>query len=241
MSRSARTPTSRATRANVSGKLLYKKSPFSWWIRERVTRRGTDHLCVESPADLDGDGPRVTRNGQTRNGRRGAHGDLADASIIGFSSADRLAEIIAEIGELDASARRPPAPRTRARTQQAQQLHRLEGAHKWVQATEWADIDVDTARRHLRAKQDELADPGGQRCPRRPRREPPASRRTVWSEAESVRAKEELDAVRGVRAAVERQDETTINLDRIEADGAVTLLDDQADISHGVFGCRQPG
>ena len=24
----------------VSGKLLYKESPFSWWIRQRVTRRG---------------------------------------------------------------------------------------------------------------------------------------------------------------------------------------------------------
>ena len=154
----------------VSGKLLYKESPFSWWIRERVTRRGTDHLCVQSPADLDGDGPRVTSNGQTRNGRRGAHGDLSDASIIGFSSADRLAEITTEIGELDASLG-DLLRRERELDEQAQKLHRLESAHKWVQATEWADIDIVSAETHLTSKQDELsAAPGGQRCPRRPRR-----------------------------------------------------------------------
>ena len=215
---------------NVSGKLLFKESPFSWWIRERVTRRGTDHLCVESPADLDGDGPRVTRNGQTRNGRRGAHGDLADSSIIGFSSADRLAEITAEIGDLDASLG-DLVRRERELDKQAQQMHRLEGAHKWVQATEWADIDVDTAGRHLIAKQDELSrllaasDVLAALDEEQSRLEEQLS----GAQAESVRAKDALGTVENEYAQLcDEQDETTFAIDRIDADNTVTLLDDQA-------------
>ena len=221
----------------VSGKLLYKESPFSWWIRERVTRRGTDHLCVESPADLDGDGPRVTSNGQTRNGRRGAHGDLSDASIIGFSSADRLAEITTEISELDASLGEL-LRRERELDTQAQQLHRLESAHKWVQATEWGDIDLDSAEAHLAGKQDELGrllaanDVLAALDEEHSRLENQLS----GAQAESVRAKDRLDAVEEEYAQLcEQQDETTLAIDRIDADGTVTLLDDQADYLDTVF------
>ncbi len=221
----------------VSGKLLYKESPFSWWIRERVTRRGTDHLCVESPADLDGDGPRVTSNGQTRNGRRGAHGDLSDASIIGFSSADRLAEITTEISELDASLGEL-LRRERELDTQAQQLHRLESAHKWVQATEWGDIDLHSAEAHLASKQGELSrllaanDVLAALDEEHSRLENQLS----GAQAESVRAKDRLAAVEEEYAQLcEQQDETTLAIDRIDADGTVTLLDDQVDYLDTVF------
>jgi uncharacterized protein YPO0396 len=82
----------------ISGKLVLKNSPFSTWIRERVTRDGTDALCVEDASGLDGRGPRVTRNGQTRHGKRGAHGELNDLPIIGFSNAERIAQIKRDIG-----------------------------------------------------------------------------------------------------------------------------------------------
>jgi uncharacterized protein YPO0396 len=85
----------------VSGKLVFKDSPFSTWTRDRVQREGTDALCVEDASGLDGRGPRVTRNGQTRHGARGAHGDLNEPPIIGFSNARRIAEIGAEISDLD--------------------------------------------------------------------------------------------------------------------------------------------
>ena len=221
----------------ISGKLLYKESPFSWWIRERVTRRGTDHLCVGSPTDLDGDGPRVTSNGQTRNGRRGAHGDLSDASIIGFSSADRLAEITTEISGLDASLGEL-LRRERVLDVQAQQLHRLESAHKWVQATEWGDIDLDSAQAHLASKQDELgrllaADDVLAALDEEHSR---MENQLAGAQAESVRAKDRLDAVEEEYAQLcEQQDDTTRAIDRIDADGTVTLLDDQVDYLDTVF------
>jgi uncharacterized protein YPO0396 len=205
--------------------------------RERVTRRSTDHLCVGSPADLDGNGPRATRNGQTRNGRRGAHGDLADTSIIGFSSADRLAEINTEIGELDTSLG-DLLRRERELDVQAQQLHQLEGAHKWVQATEWADIDVGSAEAHPTSKQSELSrllaasDVLAALDDEHTRLE----ERLSGAQAESVRAKDALGAVEDEYAQLcDQQDETTLTIDRIDADGSVTLLDDQADYLDTAF------
>jgi uncharacterized protein YPO0396 len=221
----------------VSGKLVYKQSPFSWWIRERVTRRGTDHLCVQSPAGLDGDGPRVTRNGQTRHGRRGAHGDLSDASIIGFSSADRLAEITAEITGLDASLG-DLIRRERELDEQAQQLHVLESAHKWVLATEWADIDILSAKTLLDSKKSELTrlleadDVLAALDDEHSRLE----REQAEAQAESIRAKDALEKAETEYVELcEQQDETTLALDRIDADGAVVLLDDQADYLNTAF------
>ena len=221
----------------VSGKLLYKESPFSWWIRERLTRRGTDHQCVQSPADLDGDGPRVTSNGQTRNGRRGAHGDLSDASIIGFSSADRLAEITTEIGELDASLG-DLMRRERALDEQAQKLHRLESAHKWVQATEWADIDIVSAGTHLTSKKDELTRllAANDVLAALDKEHSRLENQLSGAQAESTRAEDALDTVQTEYAQLcEQQDKTTLALDRIDTDGTVTLLDDQADYLDTVF------
>ena len=221
----------------VSGKLLYKESPFSWWIRERVTRRGTDHLCVESPADLDGDGPRVTSNGQTRNGRRGAHGDLSDASIIGFSSAGRLAEITTEISELDASLGDAPAPRTRARHTGAAAAPARERAQ--VGAGHRVGRHRPRQRRGAPDRQAGRAQPapGGQRCPRRPRRGALPPREPAVRSASRVGPCEgSLDAVEEEYAQLcEQQDETTLAIDRIDADGTVTLLDDQADYLDTVF------
>ncbi|WP_322749707.1 MULTISPECIES: ATP-binding protein [unclassified Frankia] len=221
----------------VSGKLLYKESPFSWWIRERVTRRSTDHLCVETPADLDGDGARVTRNGQTRNGRRGAHGDLTDASVIGFSSADRLAEINTEIAALDVSLG-DLLRREAAFGQEALRLHQLEGAHKWVQATEWADIDADGSQAYLAGKQGELARLLAAHDVLAALDEQHSGLEQLMSEvqAEFVRANDRLVVVEAEYAKLcEQQDETTLAIDRIDADGTVTLTDSQRDYLDTVF------
>jgi uncharacterized protein YPO0396 len=221
----------------VSGKVLYKDSPFSWWIRERITRRGTDHLCVEDPRELDGDGPRVTVNGQTRNGRRGAHGELSDASIIGFSSAARIAEIDAEIVALD-EVLGDLARRVRELERQSDDLRALGDAHRYVQATEWADIDDGTRQRQLTAKQDELArllDSNDVLSALA------AEHRRVDDELNAAR--EELYSARGELKAVnddygalcERQDDTTTAIDRIDEAGLVELTAQQGDYLDSAF------
>ncbi|WP_250282327.1 SbcC/MukB-like Walker B domain-containing protein [Frankia sp. CiP1_Cm_nod2] len=179
--------------------------------------------------DLDGNGPRVTRNGQTRNGRRGAHGDLADASIIGFSSADRLTEIDTEIAELDGSLG-TLLRREAACDEQTQRLHRLEGAHKWVQATEWADIDVDGSQALLTSKQSELARllATNDVIATLDKEHSELEEQLSETQTKAIRAKDQLDAVENEYARLcEQWDETTRALDRIDTDGTVTLTDDQ--------------
>ncbi len=77
----------------IAGKLLFKDSPFSGWVQQHVAEASRNAFCVETAAGLDGPGFRVTEAGQTRNGRRGAHGRGEQRSIIGFSNEEAVAEV----------------------------------------------------------------------------------------------------------------------------------------------------
>lgn len=85
----------------VAGKLVFQDSPFSGWVQAHVAEPSRNALCVESADGLGGQGFRVTLAGQTRNGRRGTHGRGDARSIIGFSNADAIAEVDAELAELE--------------------------------------------------------------------------------------------------------------------------------------------
>jgi uncharacterized protein YPO0396 len=85
----------------VAGKLLFKDSPFSGWVQQHVSEPTRNALCVETTEGLGGPGLRVTKAGQTRNGRRGSHGRNDARSIIGFSNEDAIAEVDAELAALE--------------------------------------------------------------------------------------------------------------------------------------------
>ncbi|NGZ99509.1 hypothetical protein G5V59_01235 [Nocardioides sp. W3-2-3] len=96
--RRARPPRHRTGRpgADRGQSLLFKDSPFSGWVQEHVEEPTRNALCVASADELDGPGFRVTESGQTRNGRRGAHGRSDQRNIIGFSNEEAIAEIDAQ-------------------------------------------------------------------------------------------------------------------------------------------------
>ncbi|MCB9441162.1 MAG: AAA family ATPase [Mycolicibacterium sp.] len=125
---------------HVSGKLAFKESRFSRWIQSRVRSHDVDHLCVPNAAALDGEGPRVTLSGQTRDGDRNAHGESSDGNVIGFSNERRLADIETQLIELD-----PQIAEVRSRVKAVQKriadLQAQAAAHTHVQDTVWADID----------------------------------------------------------------------------------------------------
>ncbi|MCL2541843.1 MAG: hypothetical protein FWE71_05185 [Nocardioidaceae bacterium] len=77
----------------IAGKLLLADSPFAGWMRQHVEEPSRNALCVDTSGDLDGPGFRVTAAGQTRNGRRGAHGRSDRRNIIGFSNEEAVAEL----------------------------------------------------------------------------------------------------------------------------------------------------
>ncbi|SNS54526.1 Uncharacterized protein YPO0396 [Micrococcales bacterium KH10] len=124
----------------VSGKLAFKDSPFSAWVQDRVSDSRVDHLCVPNAASLDGREPRVTPAGQTRDGDRGAHGESDQGNIIGFSNERRLADIEAQLDELQPRINdvQDQIKTVRAR---ADNLDLQRDAHRYVQDTDWSDID----------------------------------------------------------------------------------------------------
>ena len=244
-SRPARTPTSPATRATSPGSCC-TRSPVQLVDPRACSRRGTDHLCVESPADLDGDGPRVTSNGQTRNGRRGAHGDLSDASIIGFSSADRLAEITTEISELDASWASSCAANVSSTPQAETAAPARERAQVGRRPPSGAASTSQRQRRtSATGKRTIDRHPGGQRCPRPPwtRSTPAVANQTVRSAKPSQSARRtgttllgRLDAQLCEQQDLRRRSRSTASTPTAPSRSSTT----RPTISTRVHGGRQP-
>lgn len=132
----------------ISGKLLFKDSPYSAWVQERSQAAGIDALCVEGAAELGGGGRRVTAAGQTRDGSRGAHGELGGAPIIGFTSEHRLAAIDAELLDV-ARDIEALGLRRDAVSRELAGLVARRSAHEYLLAVEWASIDTAIVREEL--------------------------------------------------------------------------------------------
>lgn len=221
----------------VSGKLIHKDSPFSAWVQDRVRRRGTDALCVDGPGQLRGDGARVTLAGQTRDGSRGAHGDLSDPPIIGFSNAQRIAEIETEIEAL--AIKLGQLGRQGAELeQQMRTLYQHQQAHQHIIDTDWASIDLATVEEQIRKRERErdriLAASDVLRVLQdeykhleREREE--ASRNKFRAE----QRQKELNDLHSKLA--QRQDTVDRELDRIDDDATTTLSPAQAEHLDVVF------
>ncbi|WJX99430.1 SbcC/MukB-like Walker B domain-containing protein [Curtobacterium sp. 458] len=125
----------------VSGKLAIKPSPFSTWVRERIESERTDARCVEDAGDLGGGGRRVTRSGQLRDGRRGAHGDRRQANVIGFTNEARVTAVEEELASIAEDLATLEARRTDV-AQDIAALDALRNAHQHVVDASWDGIDV---------------------------------------------------------------------------------------------------
>lgn len=136
-------------RSRIAGKVVQdESSPFAGWVREYLADPGRNALCVQDAADLTGDGFRVTINGQTRRGRQGAHGRASREYVIGFSNADAIAEIDAELARVEEELTRCDAELTAAEAE-INQLDYLKSAHDAVRSYRWIDIDVAGATARL--------------------------------------------------------------------------------------------
>lgn len=85
----------------VAGKLMYQDSPYQGWVIDHIADPSRNALCVQTPSQLRGDGLRVTPNGQTRRGTRGAHGVNSSRPIVGFDNADIRRQFEREARDID--------------------------------------------------------------------------------------------------------------------------------------------
>lgn len=224
-------PVDRDTRF-VSGKLVHKDSPFSRWVQDRVHSASLDALCVATPAELAGDGPRVTPNGQTRNGARGAHGWNKDQkSIIGFSSRTRLDDIDAELLELTGTAD-DLARQAAAIGNEITALRNGKVAHQFIIDAVWTMIDVVGAEARIDEKSAELQRMLASSDVLRGLKEQEERLVVELETAQKLKHSTErnAEALTAEQARiVDAQDAVSDGLDRIEKGQAVTLSAENAE------------
>jgi uncharacterized protein YPO0396 len=132
----------------VAGKLVFRDSPFSGWVQAHVGEASRNALCVESADGLVGPGFRVTLAGQTRNGRRGTHGRNDARSIIGFSGTDAIADVDAELADLEERLDRVGAELAQL-DQRSRMLEQQRASYDAVATARFDDLDVDGSDRRI--------------------------------------------------------------------------------------------
>jgi uncharacterized protein YPO0396 len=214
----------------ISGKLIYKASPFSAWVAQRVQSYGTDRLCVNSTDQLAGDDPRITRSGQTRHGRNSAHGRLDTPPIIGFNNADLIASLEAEQGDIDAKIAELAGEVGKIKTR-LKALRNEKDAHQHILDTGWVTIDIDGISATIAERRQEVAhilsssDKLAELAKTLKRMEHDLTK----ADKETVRTsdrKDTLDEVHGDMCT--RQDTVAITLDELDNAGII-LTDKQAE------------
>jgi uncharacterized protein YPO0396 len=213
----------------LSGKLAFKDSPFAHWVQDRVSANGTDALCVEDAQRLGDGGRRVTVNGQTRQGRSGAHGEFRSSNIIGFSNEDRLAEIAERLEDIE-TALTALDGRTQSLTRRINSLHATKGAHEHVLAAAWVQLDyatIEAAVADLKAQHQRILD-SNDRLRALQQEEEVLSKEVKEATGRKMLAEQHLTLLDADRERlVDRKDAASRAIDRIDDDQSVVLTDDQ--------------
>jgi uncharacterized protein YPO0396 len=137
----------------LAGRLIVRDGPFEGWLRRHVNTT-YDLLCVESADDLADDGIlRITINGQTKRGKRGAHGSTG--RVIGFSNVGRRAELQEEIAQWEEDLVPVEAQLTDLDVAE-RKLNDERAAHQHVLDTQWADFDLQRSRKDVDRAEAEL-------------------------------------------------------------------------------------
>lgn len=134
----------------ILGKLVFADHPYAGWVQEHVSNPVLNALCVESPDELDGGGFRVTATGQLRNGIRSAIGRNSTDNIIGFSSADEITRLEAELHTVQQEFADVIAS-LEALKKEDTQHNQLRDGYTAIQQFRWPDVDVEGLRARIDA------------------------------------------------------------------------------------------
>lgn len=138
----------------LSSKLVFRDdSPFVEWLREEVGSSRRDFVCVDDPNDLDGSEAQITREGQTRKGRRGAHGHSQDSLVIGFENSGRVRSLSDSIDETVGLLARENEVYMAIQAQD-RQIRVVHDAAMWVQEHSFSEI----YEREMEQKIEDLAE-----------------------------------------------------------------------------------
>jgi uncharacterized protein YPO0396 len=131
--------TTQRDQRTLAGRLIIQAGPFAGWLRDRLDDR-YDFECVASADDLNGSGKRVTIEGQTQDGDRGAHGGNIQRRI-GFSNELSRAQAELDIETLN-GLREAVEAKIKGIEDQEKHLSDQKAAWEAIADADWVDIDV---------------------------------------------------------------------------------------------------
>lgn len=213
----------------IAGKLRYADHQFRGWVARHVADPARNAVCVETARDLTGDGYRVTQAGQTRSGTRGSHGRADSADIIGFSSAEAIAEIDRQLDELEPQLAEIDRLR-RAVDDDRADLDRKQAAYQAVQSARWDDIDVAGAQQRitqLRAARQAILDADDRLRALEAHIDALKQRLEAAQERHFELRRRKADLDREHATLAKRQDKVSIELNHLEDEQRVVLDEDQ--------------
>ena len=124
----------------LPGRLDYRPSPFTAWLRSDLARR-FDYVCVETPKLLAQYPKALTITGQTSERGRGAHGGHGRGNLLGFTNSRLLADLEHRIGR--ARERLDDALRQVAAAEQnLNSFEERRAAHQTLTELSWDQVDV---------------------------------------------------------------------------------------------------
>lgn len=127
---------------DLPGRFVIADHPFGNWVLGRLIR-DFNYTCVDNPADLDRVPFGLSKNGQTRQRGRGAHGGHGRESAIGFSNALRLDEMRNAVHEANVASQELEPELARRRAAVAE-LAESGAAYQRLVGVTWASIDVES-------------------------------------------------------------------------------------------------
>ncbi|OKH81595.1 hypothetical protein EB73_27870 [Mycobacterium sp. SWH-M3] len=125
-----------------------ESSPFAGWLMARI-RAGFDYRCVDSPEELADVDRGLTITGQTKSGRRGAHGG-SRPPVIGVSNAERRAQLQNDLTAADTELAAAAADLD-GLAAALDDLTARRDAYRYVADTTWSALDVAAAAAQLDA------------------------------------------------------------------------------------------
>ena len=140
----------------LSQKLEFsEESPFAGWVKRTACDEHHDAKRVFSARQLDGPGRRVTINGQTRDGSRGAHGrDAGAEGIIGFDNTAKVEALAKELVALTNTWQRVHDEEEHAREVRDALVSKRDAAER-IASYQFEQVDLLGAHAHLERAQQE--------------------------------------------------------------------------------------
>lgn len=129
----------------ILGRLQFADHPYAGWVQDHLDNPSLNAVCVETPDELDGGGFRVTTTGQVRSGIRSAIGRNSTDNIIGFSSADEIAKLEADLQRVETGLGQITTALEKLSREDREHNQRRD-AYTAISQFRWVDVDTGAIR-----------------------------------------------------------------------------------------------